>query len=71
MHACDISHPTRKYEVSAKWTTLLMEEFFEQGESERERGIKVSFLCDREKDGPRVGANQVFFINHYTLPVFE
>ena len=32
LHACDISTATRPYDISAKWTALLQEEFFYQGD---------------------------------------
>jgi hypothetical protein len=33
-----------------KWSYLLFEEFFLQGDLEKEENLPVSFLCDRQKD---------------------
>lgn len=30
LHCCDISHPSKKWDLHHKWTLLLMEEFFLQ-----------------------------------------
>ena len=48
VHAADVSTQTRPFEVALEWTKLLFEEFFHQGDVEKEKGLPVSFLCDRE-----------------------
>ena len=30
LHCCDISHPSKQFDIHSKWTGLLMEEFFRQ-----------------------------------------
>ena len=47
VHACDISNPCRSFEIAKEWTYLLFEEFFEQGDIEREHNLPISMLCDR------------------------
>ena len=47
MHTCDVSIPSRDFHVVKKWTYLLFEEFFAQGDLEKEKGLPVSMLCDR------------------------
>ena len=47
IHACDLSPPARNFETAKKWTYLLFEEFFAQGDSEKNNGMPASFLCDR------------------------
>jgi len=47
VHSADVSSQTRSFETAKKWTYLLFEEFFDQGDLEKERGLPVSFLCDR------------------------
>ncbi len=44
----DISNPTKPMDQSLKWSSLVMEEFFKQGDRERELGIPISQFMDRE-----------------------
>jgi len=47
LHAADISHPSKLWRVHKPWTDLLMQEFFNQGDKEKEQGLPCSPLCDR------------------------
>ena len=47
VHCSDISHPAKSWELHSKWTPLLMEEFFRQGDQEKELKRQCSPLCDR------------------------
>ena len=47
LHAADVSTPTRKFKTQIKWTELLFEEFWHQGDTEVKQGLPISFLCDR------------------------
>ena len=38
VHSADISHPTKTWELHERWTAGLVEEFFRQGDAEKERG---------------------------------
>mmetsp|Transcript_1067 Transcript_1067/g.2443 ORF Transcript_1067/g.2443 Transcript_1067/m.2443 type:complete len:904 (-) Transcript_1067:130-2841(-) len=49
LHAADVSNPCRTWEVTHAWAMKCLEEFFEQGDREKEFGIPVQFLNDREK----------------------
>eukprot|EP00002_Diphylleia_rotans_P006665 TRINITY_DN1601_c0_g1_i7.p1 TRINITY_DN1601_c0_g1~~TRINITY_DN1601_c0_g1_i7.p1 ORF type:complete len:427 (-),score=66.46 TRINITY_DN1601_c0_g1_i7:353-1633(-) len=46
----DISNPMRSFEVSKKWSTMVQEEFFQQGDMEKKLGLVVSPNMDRERD---------------------
>ena len=48
VHSADVSTQTRTFKIAVNWTILLFEEFFNQGDIEKEKGLPVSFLCDRE-----------------------
>ena len=52
-----------------EWTYLLFQEFFEQGDMEKEQGLPLSMLCDR--DNTNVAATQPGFINFVTFPLFN
>lgn len=46
-HLSDISNSCKKFDLCRKWTDLLFEEFFTQGDDERDRGIPCSMMMDR------------------------
>ena len=43
----DLSNPTKPLELYRRWVDLIMEEFFRQGDKERENGQDISPMCDR------------------------
>jgi hypothetical protein len=47
LHAADISNPAKKWETSKKWSDLVVQEFFEQGDREKVEGLPVSLNMDR------------------------
>lgn len=66
LHCCDIAHPAKKYEVHHRWTMLLLEEFFRQGDLELELGLPYSPLCDR--NNTLVAESQIGFIEFIVEP---
>ena len=46
-----------------------MDEFFDQGDLEKESGFNVSFLCDR--NNTQIPGTQPGFINFIVLPLFR
>ena len=44
----DIGHAAKAVELHEKWTLLVCEEFFQQGDTEKRLGLPVSMYCDRE-----------------------
>jgi len=49
LHAADISNPIRPFAVCKKWATLVIQEFFAQGDREKAEGLEVSPMMDRDK----------------------
>jgi hypothetical protein len=69
IHTADLSHNSKSFLISYKWTELLMEEFWQQGDIERKMGLPISFLCDRTTaDIPK---GQIGFIKGIILPTFD
>ncbi|XP_037040128.1 calcium/calmodulin-dependent 3',5'-cyclic nucleotide phosphodiesterase 1-like isoform X4 [Bradysia coprophila] len=66
LHCCDISHPAKKWGVHHRWTMLLLEEFFRQGDLELELGLPYSPLCDR--NNTLVAESQIGFIEFIVEP---
>ncbi|XP_050714056.1 dual specificity calcium/calmodulin-dependent 3',5'-cyclic nucleotide phosphodiesterase 1A-like isoform X1 [Eriocheir sinensis] len=66
LHCCDISHPSKNWALHERWTTQLLEEFFRQGDKERELGLPYSPLCDR--NNTLVAESQIGFIDFIVDP---
>lgn len=49
LHCADISNPGKDWEQSERWAVLVLNEFFQQGDFEKQREMEVSMNCDREK----------------------
>ena len=47
VHCADLSNPTKPLELYRQWCERIMEEFFQQGDRERESGLDISPMCDR------------------------
>lgn len=47
VHCADLSNPTKPLHLYRQWTDRIMEEFFRQGDRERERGMEISPMCDK------------------------
>ena len=47
IHAADLAHNTKLFKISLQWVELLINEFWLQGDKEKELNLPVSFLCDR------------------------
>jgi len=69
MKCADLGHLTLRWEDHLQWVRRLEQEFFRQGDQEKEEGLPVSFLMDREKPG--VTKTQVGFFDYLVLPFFR
>ena len=65
----DISNPCRTWRVSRLWSLRACEEFFRQGDSERELGLTVTPICDRFN--MTVAKVQVGFYRFVAEPLFK
>uniref|UniRef100_A0A672T2K1 Phosphodiesterase n=1 Tax=Sinocyclocheilus grahami TaxID=75366 RepID=A0A672T2K1_SINGR len=69
VHCADLSNPTKPLDLYRQWTDRIMEEFFHQGDRERERGMEISPMCD--KHTASVEKSQVGFIDYIVHPLWE
>lgn len=69
MHCADLSNPTKPLPLYKRWVALLMEEFFLQGDKERESGMDISPMCDRHN--ATIEKSQVGFIDYIVHPLWE
>lgn len=69
IHAADVSNSMRKWKVYHQWAKNVLQEFFAQGDREKELGIPVSPLCDRNTTNfPK---SQIGFIDLFIIPIFS
>ena len=47
IHCSDLSNPTKSLHIYQGWVDRIIEEFFQQGDKEKELHIEVSPMCDR------------------------
>ena len=64
LHSADISNPAKPWDIHNRWTTRIMEEFFQQGDREKQLSLPPSPLCDRNTTSipeSQLGNNSNFF----------
>uniref|UniRef100_A0A0K8TH17 Phosphodiesterase n=2 Tax=Lygus hesperus TaxID=30085 RepID=A0A0K8TH17_LYGHE len=69
VHCADLSNPTKPLALYRRWVDLLMEEFFQQGDREREANMDISPMCDRHS--ATIEKSQVGFIDYIVHPLWE
>jgi len=69
IHAADISNPTKIWNSSVEWTNKVIEEFFQQGDQERDLNLPITHLCDRYT--VNVAKSQIGFIDFVVAPFFS
>jgi len=69
MHMADISNLAKPQNISVQWTDRILDEFFRQGDIEREKGLPISPLCDRTTTSRP--DSQIGFINYIIRPSFQ
>ena len=69
LHLADLAHNTKLFRISLQWVELLSEEFWRQGDLEKQLNLPVSFLCDR--DDINIPKSQIGFISGFIIPTFE
>ena len=67
IHSADISNPTKPFQIYWKWAKMVVEEFYEQGDKEKELGLVCS--CDRDKT--TIYQSQLGFINFIEIPFYS
>ncbi|XP_015117340.1 uncharacterized protein LOC107041345 isoform X2 [Diachasma alloeum] len=69
LKCADISNPCRPWDISRKWAYKVCEEFFRQGDYERQLNLPVTPLCDRSSISiPKI---QVGFFEFVVTPLYE
>ncbi|XP_034946298.1 uncharacterized protein [Chelonus insularis] len=69
LKCADISNPCRPWDISRKWSNKVCEEFFRQGDYERQLNLPVTPLCDRYTISiPKI---QVGFFEFVVTPLYQ
>ncbi|GMH46197.1 hypothetical protein BSKO_14165 [Bryopsis sp. KO-2023] len=68
LHCADISNPVKPLEICKKWADRVLGEFFRQGDLEREKGLSISPMCNRETTSK--AASQINFIEFIVAPLY-
>merc|ERR1719456_1218692 len=66
LHFCDVSNPCKPFDICKMWAWAIIDEFFLQGDKEKELGITVQPLNDREKVNRPY--SQAGFIEFFVAP---
>ncbi|RLN85670.1 hypothetical protein BBJ28_00018155 [Nothophytophthora sp. Chile5] len=69
LHTCDVSNPAKERELMLRWTDRVVEEFFVQGDMEKQLGLAVSPFMDR--DTIVIKKMQVGFADFIVTPLFS
>ncbi|RTG86095.1 cAMP-specific phosphodiesterase 4, partial [Schistosoma bovis] len=69
IHAADLSNPTKPLKIYQEWVSRIMEEMFRQGDQEKQFGIEISPMCDRET--ACIYSTQIGFIDYIVYPLWE
>ncbi|KAJ3312507.1 Multidrug resistance protein 1 [Boothiomyces sp. JEL0838] len=65
----DLGNPVKTFERAKRWTNLVMEEFFRQGDREKAQGVPVSKFMDRKDTN--ISKCQIGFIDFLVTPLFD
>lgn len=68
LHAADVSNNARPWSAALRWTDRLVEEFFKQGDLEREQCLEVTPMMDRTSCN--LARVQLGFIDVVAFPLF-
>eukprot|EP00741_Cyanophora_paradoxa_P007233 tig00001094_g6997.t1 len=68
MKCADVCNPTKEVGQMRKWVEVLVEEFYGQGDRERDAGMQISPFMDRTK--PAVPQSQLGFVDFVIAPLF-
>ena len=68
LHAADISNPTKPQKICVRWAHNALNEFFAQGEKEKELSLPVSPLCDKQTT--KTADSQIGFLQFVVRPAY-
>ncbi|KEG06128.1 putative cAMP specific phosphodiesterase [Trypanosoma grayi] len=70
LKAGDVSNVTKPFDISRLWAMAVTEEFYRQGDMEKEKGVEVLPMFDRSKN-TELAKGQIGFIDFVAGPFFK
>ena len=70
LKVADLGHNALPFDLHWKWLRRLEDEFFAQGDLEKQNSLEVSPLMDRDKPGPTNPQNQLGFSTFIMVPLY-
>jgi len=67
LKCADVAHPSKSWDLHQKWSKLISDEFFLQGDVERTKHLPLSPLCDRHSNS-NFAKSQCDFIDFVVRP---
>ncbi|KAI9746700.1 MAG: 3',5'-cyclic-nucleotide phosphodiesterase [Claussenomyces sp. TS43310] len=67
----DISNVARRYDVAAKWTMILTDEFARQASMEADLGMPSALFAPPVREIIELGRSQIGFMNMFAIPLFQ
>ena len=67
LHAADVSNPAKKWDYYMLWTDRVMQEFYAQGDREKELGMRVTDGYDRTNPTPQSKFQNGFMVSDHTF----
>uniref|UniRef100_A0A061QRP8 Phosphodiesterase n=1 Tax=Tetraselmis sp. GSL018 TaxID=582737 RepID=A0A061QRP8_9CHLO len=71
MKVSDMSHNLRSFPVHNKFVDMLKEEFYQQGDRERQLELQITLGMDRDEAYADIGEFQVRFLSAFISPLLE
>ena len=68
LHCADISNAVKPNALYVKWASRVLEEFFNQGDRERSKGLPISPMMDRESTSTAL--SQINFMEFVIAPLY-
>lgn len=68
LHSADISNAVKPFGIYTKWADCVLEEFFSQGDKEKDKGLPISPMMDRNNTSKAM--SQVNFIEFIVGPLY-
>jgi len=69
LHCADLGACTKSWDYSKRWSFRVLGEFWQQGDKEKQKGLPVGPLNDRDKTN--IPRSQINFINIIVKPLWE
>jgi hypothetical protein len=71
LKAADVSNPVKNTDLYLFWTDNIIEEFYRQGDMEREAGLPVTTMPNCDRNQPGLAQGQIGFLSFMVKPTYD